>query len=90
MVLGLGGCCGGVAVAAASPATARQSSSQGGDALKTKQQQRVVAEEEKMEMGGEPCEVADAGKERRKKRDHQKAPPIVVHQFHFHSRPGLL
>ncbi|CAL4993839.1 unnamed protein product [Urochloa decumbens] len=90
MVLGLGGCCSGVAVAAASPAAAVRQSSQGGDTLKAKQQQRVVAGEEKMEMGGEPGQVADAGKERRKKGDHQKAPPIVMHQFPFHSRPGLL
>ncbi|KAF8663553.1 hypothetical protein HU200_055365 [Digitaria exilis] len=38
---------------------------------------------------GEPAKVTRAGKER-KKRDHQKDPLIVMHQFLFHSRPGLL
>jgi hypothetical protein len=51
--------------------------------------QRVIGEE-KVKMGGEPGEVAAEGKERRNKREHQKAPPIVMHQFPFHSRPGLL
>ncbi|RCV37890.1 hypothetical protein SETIT_8G099200v2 [Setaria italica] len=87
MVLGLGGCCGSVAVAAVSPAAGKQSS-RGGDAPVAKQQ-RVVGEE-KVKMGGEPGEVAAEGKEGRKKREHQKAPPIVMHQFPFHSRPGLL
>ncbi|KAF8663557.1 hypothetical protein HU200_055369 [Digitaria exilis] len=77
MVLGLGGCWGGVAVAdemRVSPAEAN------------KQKQRVIKEKMKT---GEPAEVATAGKER-KKRDHQKDPLIVMHQFPFHYRPGLL
>ncbi|CAO2143925.1 unnamed protein product [Urochloa humidicola] len=88
MVLGLGGCCGGVAVAAASPAAARQSA-QEGDALDAKQQQKVIAGEDKQDMGGEPGKVAAAGKERNK-RGHQRAAPVVMHKFPFHSRPGML
>lgn len=88
MVPGLGGCCGAVAVAAVPPAAGKQSSRRGGDAPVAKLQ-RVIGEE-KVKMGGEPGEVAAEGKERRNKREHQKAPPIVMHQFPFHSRPGLL
>ncbi|CAN6371641.1 unnamed protein product [Urochloa humidicola] len=87
MVLGLGGCCGGVAVAdgrRVSPAAKQDSEGEGHPEAK-KQQRRVVKEKMK---GGELAEVA-AGKER-KKREHQKDLPIVVHQFPFHSRPGLL
>jgi hypothetical protein len=44
----------------------------------------VVREAER--MGGDPGEVAAAGRKESKKRD----PPMVMHQFPFHSRPGLL
>ncbi|RLM70117.1 hypothetical protein C2845_PM17G07250 [Panicum miliaceum] len=73
--------------AAVSPA-AKPAAEGGGHPEAKKQQQRVV-EVEKMKKGGEPGEVTAAGKERQK--DRQKDPPIVmVHQFPFHSRPGLL
>jgi len=75
-VLGLGGCCGGVAVAAAAVSPAAKRSGEGAPEAK---QQREVGDEK---MAGR--------EEMKKKRDHQKDPPIVVHQFPFHSRPGLL
>ncbi|CAN6371638.1 unnamed protein product [Urochloa humidicola] len=84
MVLGLGRCFG-VTVAAVSPAAEKQS---GVECPEVKRKQKVVREEEK--KGGELGEVAAAGRKERKKRDHQKDPPIVMHQFPFHSRPGLL
>ncbi|KAF8663552.1 hypothetical protein HU200_055364 [Digitaria exilis] len=77
MVLGLAGCCGGVAVA-----------DQRNRAMKKQQQQQRVVKEEKTKKGVEPADVA-AGKDR-KKRDQQKDSPILMHQFPFHSRPGLL
>ncbi|KAF8701637.1 hypothetical protein HU200_033476 [Digitaria exilis] len=87
MVLGLGGCWGGVAdeMRVMSPAMKHAAGGDGHPDAK-KQQQRVVKEKMK---AGEPAKVARAGKER-KKRDHQKDPLIVMHQFLFHSRPGLL
>ncbi|CAL4984803.1 unnamed protein product [Urochloa decumbens] len=85
MVLGLGGCCGGVAVADGRASPAAKQDPEKGDPEAKKQQRRVVKEKMK---GGELAEVA-AEKER-KKRERQKDPPIVVHQFPFYSRPGLL
>jgi len=87
----LGGCCSGVAVAdgrRVSPAAKQASEGEGH--LEAKKQHHQVVRGEKMKKGGEPGKVAAAGKER-KKRDHQKDPPIMmVHQFPFHSRPSLL
>jgi hypothetical protein len=42
---------------------------------------------EKMKKGGETAEVAEG---REVKKNHHKDSPILVHQFPFHSRPGLL
>ncbi|KAF8701632.1 hypothetical protein HU200_033471 [Digitaria exilis] len=39
-------------------------------------------------MAGEPVGAA-AGTKKEKRRGHQEA-RVVVHQFPFHSRPGLL
>ncbi|XP_062198011.1 uncharacterized protein LOC133900791 [Phragmites australis] len=88
MELGLG-CFGAPAGRKVSPA-ARQSG--GGEGQEAKQQQVLQVKapsglgEEK--MGGEPAKVAAAGR-KEKKWDHRKA-PLVMHQFPFHSRPGLL
>ncbi|KAG2557261.1 hypothetical protein PVAP13_8NG176900 [Panicum virgatum] len=79
MVLGLGGCCGAAAVAAAVSPAAKRS----GEGAPEAKQQREVGDEKMEKMAGR--------EERKKTRDHQKDdPPIVVHQFPFHSRPGLL
>ncbi|CAO2148612.1 unnamed protein product [Urochloa humidicola] len=86
MVLGLGGCCGGVAVADTRRVSPAKQGAEGeGDPEDKKQQQRVVKEK----MKGDVLAEVAAGKQR-KKRDQQKDPPIIVHQFPFHSRPGLL
>ncbi|KAF8701638.1 hypothetical protein HU200_033477 [Digitaria exilis] len=91
MVLGLAGCCGGVAVAdqrnRVSPA-AKEEGEGHPEAMKKQQQQQRVVKEEKMKKGVEPADVA-AGNDR-KKRDQQKDSPILMHQFPFHSLPGLL
>ncbi|CAN6362814.1 unnamed protein product [Urochloa humidicola] len=84
MVLGLGACFG---VTAAAVSTAGKQS--GVEEVPEVERQRKVGREEK-KMGGKPGEVAAAGRKDKKKRDHQKDPPIVMHQFPFHSRPGLL
>ncbi|KAF8663556.1 hypothetical protein HU200_055368 [Digitaria exilis] len=84
MVLGLAGCC---TVSRVSPA-AKEAGEGHQEAMKKPQQQQRVVKEEKMKKGVEPADVV-AGKER-KKRDQQKDSPIVMHQFPFHSRPGLL
>ncbi|XP_062182744.1 uncharacterized protein LOC133886864 [Phragmites australis] len=85
--MGLGlGCFGGPAGRKVSPAA-----KQLGGGLEAKQQQ-VAKEEasggvvEEKKMGGEPANVAAGRKE--KKRDRKA--PIVMPQFPFHSRPGLL
>jgi hypothetical protein len=88
MVWGLGGCFGGVAVAAVSPAAAgrKQSASEGGAEAKQQQQQRVAPREEEQQAA---ASVA-GGRKERKKKDGEKASVVVMHQFPFHSRPGLL
>ncbi|KAF8663554.1 hypothetical protein HU200_055366 [Digitaria exilis] len=91
MVLGLAGCCGRVAIAAdgrsrVSPA-AKEAGEGHPEAMKKQQQQQRVMKEIRTK-GVESADVA-AGKDRKKK-DQRKDSPIVMHQFPFHSRPGLL
>ncbi|CAN6371642.1 unnamed protein product [Urochloa humidicola] len=86
MVLGLGGCCGSVTITDGRKVSPAKHAAEGeGHPEAKKQQQRVVKEKVK----GDALAEIVAGKER-KKRDYKKDPPIIVHQFPFHSRPGLL
>lgn len=78
MVLGLGGCCGGVGAVADGIRKVSPAEAEN--------QQRVV----KDAASGCPPGEKEKTKKERKKRDHEKSPPIMTYQFPFHSRPSLL
>ncbi|KAG0529549.1 hypothetical protein BDA96_05G108100 [Sorghum bicolor] len=77
MVLGLGGCCGSVAIA---------------DERKVPPAEAKIQRRAVKDAASSGCSSGEKEKtkEEGKKRDHEKAPPIMKHQFPFHSRPSLL